>query len=232
MKYNVTLNWILFFLITCTVQVQSRDKTDENKIFKLSKSEKKENFRFLFDGSSMDNWVGNKTEYVLEDGCIVMRTQQNIGGNLYTKDSFDNFVLRFEFMLTPEANNGLGIRHQTMDDKNYQGMELQILDNEAPVYADLKPYQYHGSLYGYAPARRGFLKKTGEWNQQEVIADGSRIKITLNGEVILDTDINEVTKDIPAEKIQKGLLNKNGRIAFLGHGSVVKFRNIRIKEIR
>ena len=67
MKYNVTLNWILFFLIACTVQVQSRDKTDENKIFKLSKSEKKENFRFLFDGSSMDNWVGNKTEYVLED---------------------------------------------------------------------------------------------------------------------------------------------------------------------
>ena len=50
----------------------------------------------------MDNWVGNKTEYVLEDGCIVMRPQQNIGGNLYTKDSFDNFVLRFEFMLTPE----------------------------------------------------------------------------------------------------------------------------------
>lgn len=41
MKYNVTLNWILFFLIACTVQVQSRDKTDENKIFKLSKSEKK-----------------------------------------------------------------------------------------------------------------------------------------------------------------------------------------------
>lgn len=60
MKYNVTLNWILFFLIACTVQVQSRDKTDENKIFKLSKSEKKENFRFLFDGSSMDNWVETK----------------------------------------------------------------------------------------------------------------------------------------------------------------------------
>ena len=56
-------------------------------------------------------------------------------------------------------------------------MELQILDNEDSQYKDLKPYQYHGGLYNYVPAKRGYLKPVGEWNVQEVIADGAHIKI-------------------------------------------------------
>ncbi len=110
-------------------------------------------------------------------------------------------------------------------------MELQILDNSAPIYANLKPYQYHGSLYGWVPAKRGYLKPAGEWNYQEVIAEGSKIKIILNGTTILDTDIQEAVKDVPENKIPKSLLYKKGHIAFLGHNSVVKFRNIRIKEL-
>ena len=115
--------------------------------------------------------------------------------------------------------------------KGYLGMELQILDNDDPQYKDLKPYQYHGGLYNYAPAKRGYLKPTGEWNTQEVIADGAHIKIILNGTVILDTNLKTVTKGIAPEKIQPGLLRAKGHIAFLGHDSEVKFRNIRIKPV-
>lgn len=201
-------------------------------VFKLSKKEKKEGYQLLFDGTSMSQWVGNTKEYVLEEGCIVMRPGQEMGGNLYTKEEYDNFVLRFEFLLTPEANNGLGLRHTIVpNDKGYLGMELQILDNEAAVYKDLKPWQYHGSVYGYIPAKRGFLKPTGEWNYQEVVANGDHIKVTLNGTVIVDGNLKEVTKDIPEDKIQQGLFNKTGHIAFLGHGSVVKFKNIRVKKL-
>ncbi|MDR1525707.1 MAG: DUF1080 domain-containing protein, partial [Tannerella sp.] len=105
-------------------------------------------------------------------------------------------------------------------------------DNEAPEYKELKPYQYHGSVYGYIPAKRGHLKPAGEWNTQDVTANGNRITVKLNGVIILDGDLKEATKDVPAEKIQKGLFEKKGHIAFLGHGSVMKFKNIRVKPLR
>ena len=112
-------------------------------------------------------------------------------------------------------------------------MELQILDNEDPIYKNLKKYQYHGSVYGIIPARRGFLKPIGEWNYQEVIAKGNRIKVILNGEVILDGDIQEATLNGTMDKREHpGLFNKKGHIGFLGHGSVVKFKNIRVKELK
>jgi hypothetical protein len=201
--------------------------------FRLSEEEEKEGFRVLFDGTNMHEWTGNTKDYVLEDGNIVMHPSKSFGGNLYTKDEFDNFVLRFEFMLTPGANNGLGIRTPMEGDAAYVGMELQILDNEAPIYKDLQPYQYHGSVYGVIPAKRGYLKPTGEWNYQEVIADGDHIKVILNGTTILDGNIREAAKNGTMDhKDHPGLFNKKGHIGFLGHGSEVKFRNIRIKEIK
>jgi HEAT repeat protein len=201
--------------------------------FRLSEEEEKEGFRVLFDGTHMHEWTGNTKDYVLEDGNIVMHPSKSFGGNLYTKDEFDNFVLRFEFMLTPGANNGLGIRTPMEGDAAYVGMELQILDNEAPIYKDLQPYQYHGSVYGVIPAKRGYLKPTGEWNYQEVIADGDHIKVILNGTTILDGNIREAAKNGTMDhKDHPGLFNKKGHIGFLGHGSEVKFRNIRIKELK
>ena len=181
----------------------------------------------------MHQWTGNTKDYITEDGCIVLYPQNGGGGNLYTKDEFENFVYRFEFQLTPAANNGLGIRTPLEGDAAYVGMELQILDNEHEVYKDLAPYQYHGSVYVIIPAKRGFLKPIGEWNYQEVIADGNHIKVILNGTVIVDGDIKEATKNgTPDHREHPGLFNKKGHIGFLGHGSVVKFRNIRIKELK
>ncbi len=82
------------------------------------------------------------------------------------------------------------------------------------------------------PAKRGYLKPTGEWNYQEVIADGDHIKVILNGTTILDGNIREAAQNGTMDhKDHPGLFNKKGHIAFLGHGSEVKFRNIRIKEI-
>lgn len=203
------------------------------KPFLLPDEEKKEGYYILFDGTNMDQWTGNVTDYVLENGCISLHPSSAHGGNLYTKEEFSNFIFRFEFQLTSGANNGLGIRTPMEGDAAYVGMELQILDNEAPVYSNLAPYQYHGSVYGIIPAKRGYLKPVGEWNYQEVIANGDNIKITLNGTVILDGNIKEATKNgIPDKKNHPGLFNKKGHIGFLGHGSPVKFKNIRIKNLK
>jgi hypothetical protein len=219
-------------VVTPATCAQAVTKKKKQSIAEQTEKEKKEGFKFLFDGTSMDNWTGNLSSYVLEDGCIVMRPTQKIGGNLYSKEEFDNFILRFDFLLTPGANNGLGLRHEiTTKERGYIGMELQILDNEDPKYSALEPYQYHGSVYGFIPAKRGFLKPVGEWNTQEVIADGNRIVVKLNGTVILDGDLVEATKNLPKEKIPDVLFKKKGHIAFLGHGDVVKFKNIRIKPL-
>ena len=181
----------------------------------LSEEEKKEGFESLFDGSNLDKWIGNKKGYALEEGVIVTHPEWG-GGNIYTADEYADFEYRFEFQLTPAANNGLGIRTPTQGDAAYVGMELQILDNEADVYKSLKPYQYHGSVYGVIPSKRGYLKPTGKWNQQTVIAKGNKIKVILNGQVILDGDISSSIANGTADgNKHPGLANKTGHIGFL-----------------
>ncbi|MDR2423997.1 MAG: DUF1080 domain-containing protein [Prevotellaceae bacterium] len=203
--------------------------------YKVSAKEKAEGFVPLFNGIDMDGWIGNLKDYIARNGAIACVPVNGGHGNLYTAKEYADFVLRFEFKLTPAANNGLGIRTPTEGDAAYEGMELQILDNEADVYKNLAKYQYHGSVYGVIPAKRGYLKPTGEWNVQEVVANGNKIKVTLNGTVILDGDIAAASKNF-TETIDKqkhsGLSNKKGHIGFLGHGSEVEFKNIRIKELK
>jgi HEAT repeat protein len=200
--------------------------------YSLTPEEKAEGFVALFNGRNLDNWTGNKTSYIAGDGNIVVKPGDGSGGNLFTEKEYADFIFRFEFQLTPGANNGLGIRAPLSGDAAYSGMELQILDDTAPVYANLQPYQYHGSVYGIIPAKRGHLKPVGEWNYQEVLVQGTKIKIILNGAVIVDGDLAEPRENGTIDKKDHpGLQNKTGHIGFLGHGSELKFRNIRIKDL-
>jgi hypothetical protein len=209
-----------------------RELPSDDLTAKLSEDEKKQGFEMLFDGSNMDKWVGSKTSYMLKDGVIEVNPTGGSGGNLYTADEYADFEFRFEFQLTPGANNGLGIRAPLTGDAAYVGMELQILDNEAPVYAKLNPYQYHGSVYGVIPSKRGYLRPTGEWNEQTVVVKGNDIKVTLNGQVIMDGNIKDASINGTADhRDHPGLKNPTGHIGFLGHGDVVRFRNIRVKKL-
>jgi hypothetical protein len=202
--------------------------------FSPDTEEQNQGFKPLFNGINLEGWTGNTVDYYVEKGMIVCQPTGQGSGNLYTTEEYSNFVLRFEFKLTPGANNGLGIRTPMTGDAAYAGMELQILDNDAERYKNLAPYQYHGSVYGVIPAKRGSLKPVGEWNYQEVYANGNHIKIVLNGNVILDGDIAEASNNGTQtidNREHPGLLNKSGHIGFLGHGSFVQFRNIMIKEL-
>ena len=198
----------------------------------LTEEEKAEGFVSLFNGSNLDGWQGNKTDYYAENGELVVNPKRGGHGNLYTEKEYSDFVFRFEFQLTPGANNGLGVRAPLEGDAAYAGMELQILDNTASIYANLHEYQYHGSVYGVIPAKRGFLNPVGDWNTEEVILKGNDIKITLNGEVILEGNLEEASKNGTRDgKSHPGLDREKGYIGFLGHGSPLKFRNIRIKDL-
>lgn len=198
----------------------------------LTEEEKAEGFVSLFNGRNLDGWQGNKTDYYAENGELVVNPKRGGHGNLYTGKEYSDFIFRFEFQLTPGANNGLGVRAPLEGDAAYVGMELQILDNTAPIYVNLHKYQYHGSVYGVISAKRGFQNPVGDWNYQEVILKGNDIKITLNGKVILEGNIAEASKNGTLDgKPHPGLNREKGYIGFLGHGSPLKFRNIRIKDL-
>ncbi len=196
----------------------------------LTEQEKAEGFVPLFNGRNLDGWIGNVTGYRIDEGVMTFDPNAGDRSNIYTAKEYADFSFRFEFQLTPGANSGVGIRAPNKGDAAYVGMEIQVLDDTAPVYAKLQPYQYHGSVYGVIPARRGALKPVGEWNTEEISIRGSRITVTVNGIVTVDGDLVEASKAGTIDKRDHpGLKRASGYIGFLSHDTVVRFRNIRIK---
>lgn len=189
-------------------------------------------FVSLFDGKTLAGWQlvgGRGPGYIVEHGTIVC--PKDGGGNLYTKKQYSNFIFRFGFKMEPGGNNGVGIRAPLTGDAAYQGMEIQILDHDHVQYkGKIKPTQRHGSVYDVFPANGEALQPAGEWNEEEIRVDGSKVTVTLNGKVISESDLSTVT-DAAVLKKHPGLLRKTGYLGFLGHGSRVEFRNLRLKEL-
>ncbi|MFM8283767.1 MAG: DUF1080 domain-containing protein [Planctomycetaceae bacterium] len=190
-----------------------------------------EGFTPLFDGKSLAGWQGDVAGYEVVNGEIHCR--QGAGGKLLTAAEYGDFVLRFEFRLTPGANNGLGIRAPVDGDAAFAGMELQILDDGHEKYRSIAPWQAHGSIYGVVAATRGALKPTGEWNVEEVTVRGSKVMVVLNGQTIVDADVAEFRdgKATLDGKEHPGLKRTRGHLGFLGHGDEVHFRNIRLRPL-
>jgi hypothetical protein len=215
-------------------------------VYVLSDEEKAQGFELLFDGTNLDNFVGNKVGYVPINGCINVTANYGNESNLYTAKEYRDFIFRFEFcFLRPGVNNGVGIRTPMGVDAAYDGMcECQILDHDAPMYAGLREYQVHGSVYGVIPAKRIKHKPLGEWSEEEIRVQGNHITVTVNGEVIVDGDIKEACQGHNVapdgsnnnpytvdHRNHPGMFNKTGHIGFLGHGAGLKFRNVRVLDL-
>ncbi|MBQ9190626.1 MAG: DUF1080 domain-containing protein [Bacteroidaceae bacterium] len=216
------------------------------KVTKLSPEEEKAGYELLFDGTNLDQWHGGKANYLPIDGAIYVSANYGADGNLYTNKKYSDFVFRFEFcFVRPGINNGVGIRTKDGVDAAYDGMEIQILDHDDPIYQGLREYQVHGSVYGIIPAKRIKHKPLGEWNYEEIRAEGDHITVTLNGEVLVDGDIRkacqghnmapEAGKPNPYtvdHQSHPGLFNEEGFISFCGHGEGLKLRNIRVLDLK
>jgi hypothetical protein len=191
----------------------------------------------IFNGHDLSGWVYGTIKgrlnkhgdgYTVKDGTIYCTV--NDGGNLYTQKGYANFILRFQFKLTPNANNGIGIRAPLNGNAAYKGMEIQVLDDSGSKYTHLHPAQYQGSIYDVVPAIRGHEKPVGQWNDEQITADGRHVQVVLNGFKIVDANLDDVTDPATLKK-HPGLQNKTGHIGFLGHGAEVQFRNLRIREL-
>jgi hypothetical protein len=191
-------------------------------------------FTSLFDGQSLQGWrlVGKRGGgYGVKDGAIYCA--KGGGGNLFTEKEYSDFVLRFEYKPDDGANNGVGIRAPFEGRTSRMGMEIQILEEgaaSAGKLGQLRNTQLNGSIYEVIPARQGAQKMAGEWNSEEITAQGRRVTVVLNGQTIVDADLNRVTSRETLEE-HPGLLRDRGHIGFLGHNDYVEFRHIRIREL-
>jgi hypothetical protein len=190
----------------------------------------------IFDGKSLDGWVGldgDTSSYYVKEGVLVCKATGK--KHIFTKREYADFILRLQIKLDPGGNNGVGIRTRISKAPHLHGMEIQVLDD--PYYADgdpikLKNYQHHGSIYGVVPAKPGHLKPAGQWNNEEIVCRGRHVTVTLNGVVIVDADLDKVE---PLDQQEHpGLYCEKGRISLHAHGNYgaeVCFRNLRIKEL-
>ena len=226
-----------------------------------------EGFVSLFNGKDLSGWAGATSMYGVapnEPGVLQCfpkkRPPKGMRGDLYTERPYTNFILRFEFCMPKNGNNGLGIRMVPGKNAAYDGMcELQLLDDGGSAYYDaaakkdkLHPNQYTGAAYGIVPALRdnfgrqiskgkqnnfsgggSYVRKPGMWNFEEVRVAGSEIEVYLNGTLVMKTDLSvfKGDGDTPDGRKHPGIRNKSGPIGWLGHGHNVKWRNIRIKEL-
>lgn len=186
-------------------------------------------FVSIFNGTDFAGWKGPTENYEVADGAI--RCKAGKGGTIYNENEYSDFVARVEFKLPPGGNNGLAIRYPGSGDTAYVGMcELQVLDDTAEKYAKLDPRQAHGSAYGMAASHRGYQRPVGQWNFQEVTVKGSTIKVELNGSVILDTDLSQVTEYM-GKSPHPGKERSSGFFGFAGHGDAVEFRKVSVKKL-
>ena len=226
MQRYLTYKWALIFVASSVILGASAALAAE-KAPATKNTEK--GFVSIFDGKTLNGWQGSLKGHAVEDGTIVSKKKG--GGQLFTKKQYANFIFRFEFKLHPGGNNGIALRAPLDGTTAYVGMESQVIDDSADVYKNLKPYQYHGSIYGIFPAKRGSLNPVGQWNREEIVCDGTKIKVTLNGKVIVDGDLDTVRDGTMDGKDHPGRFRKAGHIGFLGHGHRIEFRNLRVKEL-
>ena len=209
------------------VRLREIDSEEANKILA---SKGKEGFQSVFNGDDFSGWAGPTENYDVKNGAIVCKAGK--GGTIYTKEEYGDFVARVEFKVPSGGNNGLAIRYPGKGDTAYEGMcELQVLDdNYEKVRGKIDPRQAHGSAYGMVAAHGGYQHPVGDWNFEEVTVKGSKIKVELNGTVILDTDLSTVT-DYMANHPHPGKDRTSGHFGFAGHNDPVEFRNVQIKKL-
>lgn len=183
----------------------------------------------LFNGKDLTGWQavdGPIESWKIESGLLYC--SGGGGGWLSTADQYANFEIELQFRVPPGGNSGVFLRAPREGNPAFAGMEIQILDDEAPEYANLKPFQYCGSLYGIAAPKSRVSKKADEWQKMRIVCNGRKVQVTLNDTLVVDANLDE-------HKDQQGPhpgINRNvGYIGLQNHGTRLDFRNIRLRVL-
>jgi hypothetical protein len=192
-----------------------------------------EGFKALFNGKDLTGWKvnegGKMDVWGAEKGVLFV--QGSGGGWLMTEDEYGDFELRLEYKMPEKGNSGVALRSAMKGNPAFEaGMEIQLLDDEwhKKNYPELKPTQLTGSIYDVVPPSKDALKKVGEWNEMRITAKGPKITIELNGQKIVDANLDDHKA---SEKRHAGMKHTKGHLGLQSHDGRVEFRNIYVKAL-
>lgn len=191
----------------------------------LSAAEKRDGFKLLFDGKTLNGWKlrnpDGKASWLAENGKLVNRLDRDGRGNvtghgtdLVSEEKFRDFIVRYEFLVPPKSNSGFYLRGRH---------EIQIFDD----YGKKPEMGGNGAIYSVKPASLAASRKPGEWQSAEVKIVGQKISVILNGvKIHEDVECNKGTGSHLDEN-----LDQPGPILLQGDHGEVAFRNLRIKKL-
>lgn len=253
-KYYLSL-WVLLLaagMLSCNSGTDSGEKTTEDN------DTPAEEWIVLFDGDNLDAWrtLGSDSIFTvywkveddllkkIDRGKVPVQPdgQPREGGDLMTKETFENFELTWEWALFENGNSGLkynvseemsmsrGSKHSAL------GFEYQMIDDDAEEYEDLKPAQFTGALYDLIPAENPSPKPLGEFNESRLIVDGNQVEHWLNGRKVLSYEFgsDELENAYAESKFAEipGFIEKrNAHIVLQDHITEAWFRNIKIRRL-
>lgn len=224
----------LAFVLTTTLASVAAPQAGEYK------PEIKNGWEILFDGKNTDAWDVNLNAgaWVIEkDGSLYVA---HSGPNIFTKKRYCDFVLELDYRIVSgkKSNSGVFIRTHNKRDEVNTGFEIQILD-DADYGVGWDAMNSNGALYDLVHPTVDANKPLGEWNHYRITANGSQIKVELNGKEIVSADLTRWTEagknpDGQPNKFPYaiGSLPREGFIGLQNYGGVpCWFRNIRIRPL-
>jgi hypothetical protein len=198
-------------------------------------------FKPLFNGKDLDGWIAPAGHaWAVEDGVLALKGktdgQEHNGVYLWTKEQYGDFILELEFKIPEKANSGIFLRTSDLNDPVYTGLEVQVANSFGKT--ETSRTGTAGAVYDLKAPSKNPLKAPGEWNKVRIECRGPKIAVTLNGELVVDLDLDEWTEtgknpDGSKNKFKKPLKDfaRKGHIGLQDHGRPVWYRNVRIKTL-
>lgn len=226
-------------------------QTEEYADNTLSASERAAGWELLFDGQNLDSWRNFKKQtigssWTIKDGAIYLNAQPNPdggwqaadGGDILTKETYENFELKLDWKISPCGNSGIIYNIVESEDYDYvwqTGPEMQVLDNTCHPDAAIITHRA-GDLYDLIECKYVTVNPAGEWNRVRIVSDNGKLEQWQNGRKVVETTMwddkwfemiaNSKFKDMPAFG-----RSKKGHISLQDHGDPVWFKNIKIRRL-
>jgi hypothetical protein len=242
---STTLLLSLFLLFSSQAHAQDGDAHNT-----LTAEERADGWELLFDGETTDEWRGYNDEsfpdagWTIEDGVLTIRgsdgSVEGSGGDIVTKKSYDDFVLKLEWKISEGGNSGIFYRalEQPTQAIYWSAPEMQVLDNANHPDANRgeNGNRKSGSLYDLIPADPQTFTGHGEWQDVMIVADGNHIEHWLNGEKVLEYNLwtpewYQMIRDSKFRNHPEFGDAREGHIGLQDHGTTAHFHNILIKEL-
>ena len=206
---------------------------------KAKKAKQDVEWTMLFDGGATNAFRGYKqtglpSSWKVEDGAL--KTIPGKGGDLVTREKYDNFELRLQWKIAAGGNSGIMYRvSEDFDEPWWTGPEMQVLDDAK--HADGKdPRTSAGALYALLAPKEKKLRPVGEWNRVRLVVQGNHVEHWLNGDKILSYELGSpelnalIAKSKFADKPRFGK-ETTGHICLQHHNDEVWYRNVRVRKL-